>query len=117
MAGGYEVKELVQYASNKNFTHLIILGEKQKVCNGFLVTHLPKGPTAYFSLSSFQQGAKIAGHGKPTSHFPEIILNNFQTRLGRRMGRFLGSLFPHVSSSSLTSFSSTTQTFLLFSVL
>ena len=47
-------------------------------------------------LSSFEPGSKIPGHGKPTSHIPELILNNFGTRLGRRTGRFLGSLFPHV---------------------
>jgi ribosome production factor 1 len=41
-------------------------------------------------------GSKIEGHGKPTSHVPELILNNFGTRLGRRTGRFLGSMFPHV---------------------
>ena len=62
-----------------------------------LVSHLPCGPTAYFKLSSFEPGAKIPGHGRPTSHIPEIILNNFSTRLGRRIGRFLGSFFPHVS--------------------
>jgi ribosome production factor 1 len=93
---GHSVKDLVKYAEGKNFTHLVILGEKKKVCNGFLVTHLPAGPTAYFSLSSFEQGSKIPGHGRPTSHVPEVILNNFVTRLGRRIGRFLGSLFPHV---------------------
>ena len=34
--------------------------------------------------------------GRPTSHIPEILLNNFNTRLGHRLGRLLGSLFPHV---------------------
>ena len=63
--------------------------------NRFLITHLPIGPTAFFKLSSFFPGDKIQGHGRPTSHIPEIILNNFVTRLGRRTGRFLGSLFPH----------------------
>ncbi len=61
-----------------------------------LVSHLPIGPTAFFKLSSFQPGKSIPGHGRPTSHIPELILNNFTTRLGRRTGRFLGSLFPHV---------------------
>lgn len=89
------VKELVKYASNKNFTHLVVLGEKQKECNGLLVSQLPAGPTAYFKLTSFEPSNKIPGHGTPTSHTPEIILNNFTTRLGRRVGRFLGALFPH----------------------
>mmetsp|Transcript_22679 Transcript_22679/g.38004 ORF Transcript_22679/g.38004 Transcript_22679/m.38004 type:complete len:304 (+) Transcript_22679:83-994(+) len=93
--GKFKVKELCEYAANKKFTHLVILTEKQKACNGLLVSHLPTGPTAYFKLSSFQPGEQIPGHGRPTSHIPEIILNNFSTRLGRRTGRFLGSLFPH----------------------
>ena len=33
------------------------------------------------------------GHGRISSHKPELILNNFNTRLGRRVGRMLGSLF------------------------
>jgi hypothetical protein len=30
------VKELTQYATNKEFTHLVILTEKQKACNGYV---------------------------------------------------------------------------------
>lgn len=89
------VEQMATFASNKKFTHLIILSEKEKVCNGLLVTHLPAGPTAFFRLSSFVPGSRIEGHGRPTSHIPELILNNFSTRLGRRIGRFLGSFFPH----------------------
>lgn len=35
----------------------------------------------------------LQGHGRPSSHRPELVLNNFNTRLGRRVGRMLGSLF------------------------
>lgn len=51
----------------------------------------------FLQLSSFVPGEKIKGHGRPTSHIPELIINHFNTRLGRRVGRFLGSLYPHVS--------------------
>ncbi|KAH0519498.1 Deoxyribonuclease-2-beta [Microtus ochrogaster] len=38
-------------------------------------------------------------HGRrgkdPTKHVPEIILNNFTTRLGHSIGRMFASLFPH----------------------
>ncbi|KAJ1258319.1 hypothetical protein BS78_10G066600 [Paspalum vaginatum] len=33
-------------------------------------------------------------HGNPTSHKPELVLNNFTTRLGHRVGRMMQSLFP-----------------------
>ncbi|PIO15663.1 hypothetical protein AB205_0144150 [Aquarana catesbeiana] len=31
----------------------------------------------------------------PTEHKPEVILNNFTTRLGHSIGRMFASLFPH----------------------
>lgn len=94
--GHMEVTEMMKAADSKGFSHLVILSEKEKKCNGLYIVHLPIGPTAFFKLSSFEAGADIPGHGKPTSHIPELILNNFGTRLGRRIGRFLGSLFPHI---------------------
>ena len=36
----------------------------------------------------------IHHHGNSTDHKPEIIINNFNSIIGRRIGRFLGSLFP-----------------------
>jgi ribosome production factor 1 len=35
----------------------------------------------------------LQNHGRVSGHRPELILNNFNTRLGRRVGRMLGSLF------------------------
>jgi len=93
--GGYTIEQIALFASNKKFTHLIVLAEKSKICNGLLISHLPIGPTAFYRLSSYTPGDKIPGHGRSTSHIPELILNNFASRLGRRTGRFLGSLFPH----------------------
>lgn len=87
---------MIDDAISKKFTHLLLLSEKHKQCDGLLLCHLPNGPTACFRLSSYKSGSKIPGHGRPTSHVPELILNNFNTRLGRRTGRFLGSLFPHL---------------------
>ena len=86
------ILEMCTDAHEKKFTHLIMLAEKQKKCNGLLITHLPSGPTAFFRLSSFEEGATIQGHGKPTSHIPELIMNNFGTRLGRRTGKCVCSV-------------------------
>lgn len=91
----YEVKEICRHAEEGGFTHVCILSEKSKVCNGLLISHLPHGPTAFFRVTNVVPGVKIAHHGQPTAHVPELILNNFNTRLGHRIGRFLGSLFPH----------------------
>lgn len=43
-----------------------------------------------FFLLSFQRKGK-----EPTEHVPEVILNNFTTRLGHSIGRMFAALFPH----------------------
>ena len=45
-------------------------------------------PVAHLNIMDVLQN-----HGRMTSHQPEVILNNFNTRLGQRIGRFLASLF------------------------
>jgi ribosome production factor 1 len=59
-----------------------------------ILTHLPKGPTATFKITSILPNAKIVNHGNPTEQFPEVILNNFDTKLGHRIGRMLSAIFP-----------------------
>ena len=83
-----------------------------------VITHLPDGPTAHFKLSNlkFRKEIKVINSlqpvsksrdfdfyvcitfqrsGEPTDHKPEVILNNFNTRLGLSVGRMLAALFPH----------------------
>jgi len=91
----YRVQQICEYARNKRFTHLVVLNERNKKPSGFMVSVLPEGPTAYFRCSSFVEGRRIKGHGRPTAHVPELILSRMDTRVGRRLGRILGSMFPH----------------------
>lgn len=66
------------------------------VFNRLIISHLPNGPTAMFKVMSFIPHEDISNCGDVTEHNPEIILNNFTTRLGRRFGRFLGSMYPGI---------------------
>lgn len=97
----FSVKEICQFAQNRNFTHIMVLSEKAKRCNGLIISHLrphadtgQAGPTAFFKVSNVVTSKKIPNHGASTSHNPELNLHGFGTRLGHRVGRFLGSLFP-----------------------
>eukprot|EP00276_Gloeochaete_wittrockiana_P004706 CAMPEP_0184659606 /NCGR_PEP_ID=MMETSP0308-20130426/30337_1 /TAXON_ID=38269 /ORGANISM="Gloeochaete witrockiana, Strain SAG 46.84" /LENGTH=303 /DNA_ID=CAMNT_0027099561 /DNA_START=3 /DNA_END=914 /DNA_ORIENTATION=+ len=93
--GTYEIKNIVKYCSKRDFTDIIILNEDRKTINGLWVCHLPNGPTAHFKVSNVKLPKEIRNHGKTTLHRPELILNNFNTRLGRRVGRMFAGLFPH----------------------
>lgn len=105
----FSIKEIIDQSGKKDFTHLMVLSEKSKVCNGMIISHLRKtaaasggdgeyecaGPTAFFKVSNVITSTDVPDHGSATSHVPEMVLNGFSTRLGHRVGRFLGSLFPH----------------------
>jgi ribosome production factor 1 len=91
----YSIKDICFFATNREFTHVIVLSEKSKVCNSMLVSHLPHGPTAYFKVSNVISSHDVPFRGHATSHVPELNLHGFGTRLGHRVGRFLGGMFPH----------------------
>ena len=74
---------------------LVINEEKsRKKIDAITLIHLPSGPSCRFRVSSVETCQDISGHGNSTTHFPELILNNFTTRLGIRVARFFHCLLP-----------------------
>ncbi|KAK4968695.1 Ribosome production factor 1 [Elasticomyces elasticus] len=90
----YSVREIAAFASNREYTTLVILTEDQKRPSGLDVVHLPEGPMFHFSISNWVEGAKLPGHGNPTNHYPELILNGFRTPLGLLTAHLFRTLFP-----------------------
>lgn len=90
----FSVREIAGFAANRNFTHVVILMEDQKKPHGLDIVHLPEGPMFHFSLTNWIDGKKIPGHGNPTGHIPELILNNFRTPLGLLTAHLFRTLFP-----------------------
>jgi len=95
----YTVQEIQKHASTRGFTDILVFNENKKFSrgnnvNGLLHVHLPEGPTCLYKLSSLVLTKKIRNHGRATNHHPELILNNFSTRMGHRVGRMFASVFP-----------------------
>lgn len=88
------VKKMVEEAKERNYSDILIINEDRKKPNGLLVIHLPDGPTGYFKLTNLKT---LKCMKRPmdhiTLHRPEVILNNFTTRLGHGIARMLASLF------------------------
>lgn len=59
-----------------------------------ILTHLPDGPTATFRVSGVKLKRDIYNYGNPSTHNPELILTNFDTMMGQRIGRMLAAMFP-----------------------
>ncbi|KAE9414868.1 hypothetical protein Angca_008422, partial [Angiostrongylus cantonensis] len=92
---GVPLKKVVRQAMSKAYTDLIVVHEDHKKPNGIIFCHLPEGPTAYFKINSLKFSKDIPRCGESTSHYPEIVLNNFNTRLGHSIARMFACLFPH----------------------
>lgn len=88
------VKKMVKSSIREGYSDILVINEHKKQPDGLLVIHLPDGPTAHFRLSNVKITSDIKrSHKAITEHRPEVILNNFTTRLGLTVGRMLGSLF------------------------
>ncbi|XP_015608602.1 probable ribosome production factor 1 [Cephus cinctus] len=88
------VKKMVKSAIARGFTDIIVINENMKQPNGLLLVHLPDGPTAHFKLSNPKITPELKkNYREITEHRPEVILNNFTTRLGHTVSRMLGALF------------------------
>ncbi|KAL9002923.1 MAG: hypothetical protein Q9188_004178 [Gyalolechia gomerana] len=90
----YSLREIASFATNRAYTSLFVLKEDQKKPTGLTFVHLPAGPTFHFSISNWVEGKKLPGHGRPTDHNPELILNNFRTPLGLLTAHLFRSVFP-----------------------
>lgn len=88
------VKKMVDSCKREGFSDLIVINEDQRQPNGLLVVHLPDGPTANFKLSNVKLTTDLKrSHKEISQHKPEVILNNFTTRLGHTIANMLGVLF------------------------
>lgn len=95
----FSIKEICTFAAKPTtprepFTHVIVVNEDRKIINALTIVVLPAGPTFHFSLTNYVPPKRISGHGKPTGHIPELILNNFLTPLGRVTASLFQSMFP-----------------------
>lgn len=90
----FSIREISAFAANRNYTSVLVLEEDQKKPKGLTMVHLPTGPTFHFTVSSWVDGKRLPGHGRPTEHIPELILNNFRTPLGLLTAHLFRTLLP-----------------------
>ena len=93
--GNSRVDELMESCKQSEFTDVVIVQETRGEPDGLVVCHLPLGPTAFFSLSHTVMRHDLDPPAAPMSEaYPHIVLNNFNTELGKRVGNILKCLFP-----------------------
>ena len=90
----FKLKSIIEWAKKRDFTDVMVICEKKGKPHSMILSHLPNGPTATFKMTGTTLQKEIQHYGNPTEHAPQLILNNFDTRLGYRLGRMIAALFP-----------------------
>lgn len=95
--GNTTIKEIVGAAREADFTDLIVIQETRGEPDALIISHLPYGPTAFFSLSNTVMRHDIEkekGKATVSEAYPHLIFHNFKTPLGERFRTLLTYLFP-----------------------
>eukprot|EP01097_Dermamoeba_algensis_P000669 TRINITY_DN1238_c0_g3_i1.p1 TRINITY_DN1238_c0_g3~~TRINITY_DN1238_c0_g3_i1.p1 ORF type:complete len:335 (-),score=80.45 TRINITY_DN1238_c0_g3_i1:125-1129(-) len=94
----FVMKDIIQFSINRGYSHLLVLNETKKQMHGLILMSLPYGPTAHFRLTGYAYAKEVNKRAQPLKVYrdynPELIVNNFQTQMGVRLGRMLASTFP-----------------------
>ncbi|KAM7267711.1 hypothetical protein ACFE04_009877 [Oxalis oulophora] len=89
--------EIIETGRSHEFTDVILVHEHRGVPDGLIISHLPFGPTAYFTLSNVVTRHAIKDKksvGKISQAYPHLIFDKFTTKLGERTANILKHLFP-----------------------
>jgi U3 small nucleolar ribonucleoprotein protein IMP4 len=92
--GNYRTDELVEACRKADFTDLIILNETRGNPDALIVSHLPYGPTAYFTLSNCVLRHDIPGITHSSQAYPNLIIDGMTSGVGKRIGKILQCLYP-----------------------
>jgi U3 small nucleolar ribonucleoprotein protein IMP4 len=93
--GNCRIDELVASCRQQELSDIIIVQETRGEPDGLVISHLPFGPTAYFTLSNAVLRHDLDPPAAPMSEvYPHLILHNFTTPVGQRVGNILKCLFP-----------------------
>ncbi|EFC41590.1 predicted protein [Naegleria gruberi] len=94
--GRQQTQEIVQAATQNGFTDLVMIHENKGEPDTMIVTHLPHGPTAYFTMFNVVMRHEVMNlrEEKMPQQFPHLIFHNFKTKLGERVATILKYLFP-----------------------
>lgn len=90
----FTIKDLQDFALKNDFTDIMIVGERKNTPYSMLLIHLPDGPVGFFRISNPILSSKILERAKSSDYYPELIMNNFNTRLGLRLCRMFNALVP-----------------------
>ena len=92
--GQADLKSLVELCRTHEMTDIVIVHGTHGDPDCIIVSHLPCGPTCYFSLQNVVMRRQIENVPPLTSAFPHLVFEDMTSQLGIRVKTILQALFP-----------------------
>lgn len=92
--GALDVKGLGDLCRRHNITDLVIVNGTHGDPDALIVSHMPYGPTATFSLKNVVMRRDVENAPAPSTAFPHLIFEDLSSKLGKRVKDILQALFP-----------------------
>ncbi|CAL6053800.1 U3_small nucleolar ribonucleoprotein IMP4 [Hexamita inflata] len=98
--GSRSIYDLVNSVRNAGFTDLILLHETRGQPDGMIISHLPHGPTLYLNVSDVLMRQEVNPEATVLEKAPQLIFENLNQKIGKRLQRIMGHLFPKPKDES-----------------
>ena len=92
--GGHVVEDLVKACQAHEVSDLVIVHEHRGEPDALIISHMPFGPTAYFTLSNVVMRHDLPEPGTMSEAYPHLIFHNFSSDVGKRVQNILKYIFP-----------------------
>jgi U3 small nucleolar ribonucleoprotein protein IMP4 len=92
--GASDLKSLMGLCRRHEITDLIIVHGTHGDPDCLVISHLPYGPTAYFSLQNVIMRRQIENVPPLTSAYPHLVFEDLSSNLGIRVKKICQALFP-----------------------
>ena len=92
------MEDLVDAAKKADFTDIIVVNETRGNPDNLIISHLPYGPTAYFTLSNCILRHDIPECTPASQAYPHLILDGLESKIGKRFSTIIQSLYPPLDS-------------------
>jgi len=92
--GAADLKALVELCRRHDMTDLVIVHGTHGDPDCIIVSHLPYGPTAYFTLKNVLMRRHVENAPPISTAFPHLIFEDLSSKLGKRIMTIIQALFP-----------------------
>jgi U3 small nucleolar ribonucleoprotein protein IMP4 len=92
--GTFRIDEIMEACKKADFTDVIFVNETRGQPDGLIISHLPFGPTAYFTLTNCVLRHDIPECTPSSQAYPHLILDGFESKIGQRIFKIIQALYP-----------------------